>query len=177
LALDHPGAVCRLAVLDIVPTATIYDSLDKERATTVWRYFFMIQPPDLPELLIGARPDAYLASTLREWGGTPDAHSDDALAEYRRCFDQATIKASCEDYRAGATIDLAHDAADAGRRIVCPVLILWSESGIGSSYDVLAVWREEANDVQGRALNCGHFLAEERPDETAAELLAFLAAT
>jgi haloacetate dehalogenase len=177
LALDHPGAVTRLAVLDIVPTATIYDSLDKERAATVWRYFFMIQPPDLPELLIGARPDAYLDRTLREWCGTPDALSDDALAEYRRCFDQATIKASCEDYRAGATIDLAHDGADRGRRIACPVLILWSESGIGSTYDVLAVWREEANDVQGRALNCGHFIAEERPHETAAELLAFLDAT
>jgi haloacetate dehalogenase len=79
----------------------------------------MIQPPDLAELLIGARPDAYLAWTLRAWGGTPDAHGDDALAEYRRCFDQATIKASCEDYRAGVTIDLAHDGADAGSSARC----------------------------------------------------------
>jgi pimeloyl-ACP methyl ester carboxylesterase len=163
-----------LAVLDIVPTATIYGSLDQHRATSVWRYFFLIQPPDLPERLIGARAEAYLDWTLREWCDTPDALSDRALAEYRRCFDQATISASCEDYRAGATIDLAQDRADAGRRIACPVLVLWSQSGIGSSYHVLTVWREEADDVRGRVLDCGHLLAEERPDETAAELVRFL---
>jgi haloacetate dehalogenase len=174
LALDHPDAVARLAVLDIVPTETIYATLDQQRATTVWRYFFMIQPPNLPELLIGAKADAYLDWTLQDWCGTPGALSDAAVAEYRRCFDEAAIHATCEDYRAGATIDLAHDRADAGRRISCPVLILWSESGIGSAYDVLGVWREEAEDVTGRALDCGHFLAEERPEEATAELLGFL---
>jgi len=174
LALDHPDAVTKLALLDIVPTSTIYAKLDLRRATTVWRYFFLIQPPDLPERLVGSQADAYLEWTLEEWCGTPGALSEAALAEYRRCFDAATTHAGCEDYRAGATIDLAHDRADGDRRIACPVLVLWSADGLGSSYDVIAVWRTEADDLRGRALDCGHFLAEERPDKVASELFAFL---
>jgi haloacetate dehalogenase len=173
LALDHPEAVSRLAVLDIIPTDTIYGTLDQQRATTVWRYFFLVQPPDLPERLIGADPGFYLVRTLEEWCGTPGALVDAAVAEYLRCFDAATVHASCEDYRAGATIDLAHDAVDT-TRIRCPVLVLWSADGIGSSYDVLSIWREQADTVNGRALDCGHFLAEERPEETSGELVTFL---
>jgi haloacetate dehalogenase len=174
LTLDHPDAITRLALRDIIPTETIYSTLDQQRATTVWRYFLLVQPPNLPERLIGANPDFYLDWTFTEWCGTPGALSDAAVAEYRRCFDQATIHASCEDYRAGATIDLEHDKADEDQAITCPLLVLWSEHGIGSTYDVLAIWREQAHSVRGRALDCGHFLAEERPDETTAELLAFL---
>lgn len=174
LALDHPEAVSRLALLDIVPTATIYGTLDQRRATTVWRYFFLIQPSDLPERLIGARADLYLDWTLRDWCGTPGALSEAVVAEYRRCFDPATIHATCEDYRAGATVDLDHDRADAGGRIACPLLVLWSRSGIGSAYDVMEVWQEQAGEVSGRALDCGHFLPEERPEEVAPELLRFL---
>jgi haloacetate dehalogenase len=174
LALDQPDAVSRLALLDIVPTDTIYTTLDQEHATTVWRYFFLIQPPDLPERLITSEPDFYLDWTLEEWSGTRDGLSDAALAEYRRCFDRATVHATCEDYRAGATIDLAHDRAET-RRLACPVLVLWSRHGIGSAYDVLAIWGSEAADVRGRALDCGHFLAEERPDEVTSELATFLA--
>jgi haloacetate dehalogenase len=151
LALDHAQNVTRLAVLDIVPT-------------------------DLPERLIGADPDFYLRWTFDEWCARPDALSEDALSEYRRCFDAETIHAGWEDYRAGATIDLAHDLDDVSRGISCPVLVLWSSEGLGSSYDVLEIWRGEADDVRGGALHSGHFLAEERADETAAELLAFLAA-
>jgi haloacetate dehalogenase len=173
LALDHPAAITRLAVLDIIPTETIYATLDQDRATTVWRYFFLVQPPHLPERLIGADPGFYLDWTLDEWCGTAGALSPAVVAEYRRCFDAATVHATCEDYRAGATIDLAHDRADHGA-IRCPVLVLWSERGIGSSYDVLSTWREHADAVHGRALDCGHFLAEERPEETATELIAFL---
>jgi haloacetate dehalogenase len=174
LALDHPDAVTRLGVLDIVPTAVIYARLDQQHATTVWRYFLLVQPADLPERLLGADPVFYLDYTLQEWCGTPGALTPEAIAEYRRCFDSAMISASCEDYRAGATVDLAHDAADSGQLIGCPVLVLWSAKGLGSSYDVLTIWREEAAIVSGRALDCGHFLAEERPDETADELMAFL---
>jgi haloacetate dehalogenase len=174
MALDHPDVVSRLALLDIVPTQTIYDTVDQPRATTVWRYFFLIQPADLPERLLGADPHAYLDWTLREWCGRPGALADEAVAEYRRCFDAATIHATCEDYRAGATIDLEHDRADADRTLSCPTLVLWSRTGIGSAYDVPTIWRRRAPDLSGRALDCGHFLAEEVPDQTVAELLAFL---
>jgi haloacetate dehalogenase len=173
LALDHPDSVSRLAILDIVPTETIYRLLDQERAITVWRYFFLVQPPDLPERLIGADPGFYLDWTLREWCGTPGALDEAAVSEYRRCFDAATIHAGCEDYRAGATIDLAHDRADK-ELIHCPLLVLWSAHGIGSSYDVLPIWQQQADAVHGRAFDCGHFLPEERPAEIAAELTRFL---
>jgi haloacetate dehalogenase len=175
MVLDHPDAVSRLAVLDIVPTAVVYETLDQPRATTVWRYFFLVQPPDLPERLIGRDPGSYLRSTFAEWSGTADVPTAAAFAEYDRCFDEDTIHASCEDYRAGATIDLEHDRADAGRAIECPLLVLWSASGLGSLYDVLRIWRAEAEDVQGRSLECGHFLAEEQPSEVTAELSTFLA--
>jgi haloacetate dehalogenase len=175
IALDHPDAVSALAVLDIVPTATIYATLDRERATTVWRYLLLVQPPGLPERFIGSNPDFYLDWTFREWCADPDALADVAVSEYRRCFDAATIHATCEDYRAGASIDLVHDQGSAGRKISCPVLVLWSEQGIGASYDILAIWGQEADDLRGRGLNCGHFLAEERPTEIASELRGFLA--
>jgi haloacetate dehalogenase len=174
MALDHPDTVARLGVLDIVPTATIYDSLDQDRATTVWRYSFLIQPAELPERMIGADPRFYLDWTFNEWSGDPAA-LEPALPEYRRCFTPETIHTTCEDYRAGATIDLADDRADAGKRISCPVLVLWSARGIGAAYDVMSIWRREADDVRGRALDCGHFLAEEKPQETTSELMSFLA--
>jgi haloacetate dehalogenase len=175
MALDHPDAVSRLAILDIVPTKTIYETIDKQRAITVWRYFFLIQPYDLPERLIGSAPDYYLTWTLEEWCGTPGALTEEAIAEYHRCYDEATIHATCEDYRAGASIDLRHDDADGDDRLSCPTLLLWSKTGIGSAYEVDAIWRARAPDLRGHALDCGHFVAEERPDETPAELLAFLA--
>lgn len=174
MALDHPEAVSRLAVLDIVPTTTIYETVDQRHATTVWRYFFLTQPEGLPEHLIGADPEYYLRYTLDEWSATPGVPATEAKAEYSRCFTPETIHASCEDYRAGATIDLVHDGADADRQLDCPLLALWSKPGIGSSYDVERIWTQRAANIRARALDCGHFLPEERPDETASELLAFL---
>jgi haloacetate dehalogenase len=176
LALDHPAAVSHLAVLDIVPTATIYQSIDKRHGTDVWRYFFLIQPADLPEHLIGCDPRWYLRRTLHEWCGTPDALSEAAIAQYERCFDAASVHASCEDYRAGASIDLTHDVADADRRLSCPTLVLYSREGIGASYDVPGTWRQRAPQASCQAMDCGHFLAEERPAETAEALLRFLIA-
>lgn len=174
MALDHPRAVSHLAILDIVPTMTIYETVDQEHATTVWRYFFLIQPVDLPERLIGGHRDGYLDWTLQEWCGTPGALSEEAVAEYRRCFDEATVHATCEDYRAGATIDLVHDRADANRSLNCPTLVLWSASGIGAAYDVRRIWSARASQLTAQALDCGHFLAEERPKEVAAALLTLL---
>jgi haloacetate dehalogenase len=173
MALDNPGAISHLALLDIVPTKTIYDTIDQQHATTVWRYFFLIQPHDLPEQLIAANANVYLRWTLEEWCATPGALSDEAIVEYERCFDEATIHATCEDYRAGATIDLAHDKADADRTVSCPTLVLWSKTGIGSSYDVPSIWSQRAPRLLTRSLDCGHFLAEERPKETTTALLSF----
>lgn len=163
LALDHPDAVTHLAVLDIVPTQTIYETIDQRRATAVWRYFFLIQPHDLPERLIAGDRLGYLRWTLDEWCRTPGALDETAIAEYERCFESAAVHATCEDYRAGATIDLIHDRADASSRIACPTLVLWSRSGIGNDYDVARVWRNRAPHLTGKALECGHFLAEEQP--------------
>lgn len=176
LALDHPDAVSHLAVLDIVPTRVIYETIDEHRAATVWRYFFLIQPHDLPERLIAGDRRGYLDWTLNEWCGTPGALDGPAVAEYDRCFDAATIHATCEDYRAGATVDLVHDRADASRQLACPTLVLWSESGIGSGYDVPGIWRARAPRFTGAALDCGHFLAEERPGAVTEALRSFLTA-
>jgi haloacetate dehalogenase len=141
-----------------------------------YHWFFLSQPFDLPERLIGADPDYYLQKKLKGWaGGGFDGFHPEAVAEYLRCFrNPATIHASCEDYRAAAAIDLEHDRADLDRKIACPLLVLWGEKGLmHKHFDVLATWRERAADVRGRALPCGHYLAEEAPVETARELAAF----
>ena len=175
MALDHPDAVTRLAVLDIVPTYEVFATIDKEVATGYYHWFFLIQGGDLPETLIGRDPDYYLRAKLRQWGGDPSAFTAEAYAEYARCFrDPACIHASCEDYRAAASIDLVHDEADLATKTGCPLLALWGEKGlIHRHYDVLATWRKRAADVRGRVLPCGHFLPEERPEETLAELMTF----
>ncbi|HZA65877.1 MAG TPA: alpha/beta hydrolase [Geminicoccaceae bacterium] len=175
LALDHPERLEALAVLDIVPTRTVFGATDQALATAYYHWFFLVQPYDLPERLIGADPVYYLRRKLGAWAAL-EQFAPEALAEYERCFaDPAVIHASCEDYRAAASIDLAHDEADLDRRIQCPLLALWGGRGvIEKHFDVLATWREKAaGPVGGRALDCGHFLAEERPEETARELLTF----
>jgi haloacetate dehalogenase len=178
MALDHPERVTRLAVLDIVPTRHVFATTDRHLATAYYHWFFLIQPYDLPERLIGAAPPFYLRKKLGAWGATASAFSPEVLAEYERCFDAATIHASCEDYRAAASVDLAHDESDrsSGRDIECPLLALWGARGVvGKLYDVPEVWSTyAAGDVRGKALDCGHFLPEERPEETARELLDFL---
>jgi len=178
MALDHPDRVTRLAVLDIVPTRHVYATVGRELATAYYHWFFFIQPYDLPETLIGADPGYYLRKKLGGWGTSLDTFAPEALAEYERCFgDPATIHASCEDYRAAASIDLAHDDADRdeGRKVTCPLLALWGDRGaMGRLYDVANVWREYARDVRGGPIDAGHFLAEERPEETARELANFL---
>lgn len=176
MALDHAAAVERLAVLDIAPTATMYARTDKEFASRYFWWFFLIQPYDLPERLIAADPDYFLRRHIEGQIRTPGAVDPDILAEYLRCYrDPATRHAVCEDYRAAATIDLDHDAADADRKVTAPLLALWGAKGtVGQLYDVLETWREKAVDVRGRALACGHGLQEEAPDEVFAELSAFL---
>ncbi len=177
MALDYSDSVTKLAVLDIVPTHHVFGTVGKDLATAYYHWFFFIQPYDLPETLIGANPWYYLKQKLGGWGTSPETFALTALAEYERCFDTATIHASCEDYRAAASIDLVHDEADRdeGRKVECPLLTLWGGQGVMEGiYDVEAVWREYANDARGKPLDAGHFLAEERPAETAQELRDFL---
>ncbi len=177
MALDHPEAVHRLAVLDIVPTHKIFATTDKALATAYYHWFFLIQPYDLPETLIGANPEYYLRKKFSRASADPEAITPEVFDEYLRCFrDPATIHASCEDYRAAASIDLDHDDADLETKLACPLLAMWGEkAAMHRLYDVLACWRERAADVRGRALPCGHYLPEEAPEETAAELMRFFA--
>lgn len=175
LCLDYPERITRAAVLDIAPTYTMFATADKEFGEAYYHWFFLSQPYDLPERLIGADPEYYLRAKIARWSRNPGVFTEAALGEYLRGFrDPATIHATCEDYRAAASIDLVHDAADLERRIACPLLVLWgAKSFIGKKYDVLAVWRERAADVRGRGLPCGHYLAEEAPEETYVELRRF----
>lgn len=175
MALDHPNHVQRLAVLDIAPTRTVFERVDQAMATAYFHWFFLIQPFDLPERLIGADPSYFLERMLGRWGMDETAFTPEAMAEYRRCFnDPATVHASCEDYRAAASIDLEHDEADIATKIACPLLALWGGKGrVAKAYDVIAVWRERAADVRGEAIDCGHFLPEEKPDETCRALMDF----
>lgn len=171
MALDHPEVVTRLAVLDIVPTWEAFSRADMSFGMGYWHWFFLAQPHDLPERLLAADPENALFRSGVE------AFDPAALEEYKRCLrDPATVHAICEDYRAAATIDFAHDAEDreVANRITCPVLALWGSRGnLEEWYDVPGVWRDWAEHVDGRALDSGHYVPEEAPEETLAALRRF----
>lgn len=179
LALDHPGRVEKLAVLDIIPTADMWRGMNAARALQVYHWSFLAQPKPLPETLISKAPRDFIELTLASWTAakTLDAFDPRALTHYRVFFsDPARVHACCEDYRAGATLDRAHDEADlaAGRRIGAPLLALWGAAGIpASGASPLDVWRNWCDDVQGLAMQSGHFLPEEDPEATRDALLAF----
>jgi haloacetate dehalogenase len=203
LALDHPQAVERLAVLDIVPTLDMYDRTDMRFARHYYHWFHLIQPAPLPETMIGGDPAFYLRWTLGGWrtderpprsvpapegervpaggraaGSAMACIEPEALTEYERCFcNPEAIHGACEDYRASAGIDLEHDRTSRQRneKVMCDMLVLWGTRGvIQLLYEPLALWRAQcARRVQGRALECGHFIPEERPDDVADEFLAF----
>ncbi|MGN6390504.1 MAG: alpha/beta fold hydrolase [Burkholderiaceae bacterium] len=177
LALDHPQAVTKLMTLDISPTLSMYDQTDQAFATAYYHWFFLIQPAPLPETLIGADPVFYLHKKLGGWGsGSSGFMEQAAMAEYERCFnDLQAIHATCEDYRAAASIDLEHDRADAEARIACPVRVLWGERGVvGRLFDPIRDWQPKcALPVTGRATPGGHYIAEETPDLLLEEMFAF----
>jgi haloacetate dehalogenase len=180
MALDHPGAVTRLAVLDILTTGDSFRLADRNFAVGYWIWSFLAAPSPVPETLIARAPDVVVDHMLDAWSSVPDAFAPEVRSEYVAKFeDPATVHAICEEYRAAATLDYAHDEADRGRRrIACPLLALWSEDGPLASWydDPLELWREWADDVVGGPLPGGHFLPEESPSETSHHLLAFLTA-
>jgi haloacetate dehalogenase len=183
LALDHPGRVERLALLDILPTLSMWEGMNAARALQVYHWTFMAQAAPMPENLIKADPSGWLEHTMASWtqGQSIKAFAPAALAAYRQSFnDPARIHAACEDYRAGATTDLAQDHEDmaASRKILCPTFVLWGENGIpAKGASPLAIWRETfAPKAEGRGIASGHFVAEENPSGTLAALAPFLAA-
>ena len=167
LLRDHPDRIERAALLDIVPTLYRFETIDQKSATGSFHWFFLIQPSPFPERLIGAECELFLRKMLG-LSGTPGAHEPEAFAEYLRCFSNPeTIRATCDEYRAGAGIDLEHDRADRGKKLAMPLLVLWGQrSGQGSGYDLLSVWRDHAEHVTGHAIDSGHFIPEEQPDDT-----------
>ena len=177
LAADHAAQVERMMLLDIAPTLSMYGNTSEAFARAYWHWFFLIQPPPLPESLLDADPARYVRSVMggRHAGLAPFA--PDALAEYERCAAiPGTSVSICEDYRASASIDLDHDRADvaASRRLTQPLRVLWGAHGaVGKCFDVLALWRERADDVSGRSVDCGHYVPEEAPDEIVREALGF----
>jgi haloacetate dehalogenase len=176
LTLDYPQKVQKLALLDILPTYQLYQDSDREFATAYYHWFFLIQPNPFPENLISGNPEYFLRHCLTSWSKVKNAFTEKAIAEYLRCFSNPeTVHSTCEDYRASASIDLVHDRADLERKITCPLLVLWGDRGIiGQKYDVIASWQERAVNVTGQGINCGHFLAEEAPEETNRALQKFL---
>jgi len=177
LCLDHPQCVLRVCLMDIAPTLTTYALTNRAMATAYFHWFFLIQPAPLPERLIGSDPQFWLQGCLSRWSmGDDGAFAPEAVAQYVRCFsDPEAIRASCDDYRAAAGIDLQDDGADAQQRIAAPMLVLWGAMGfVGTNYDLMALWREKASDVRGAAITCGHFLPEEAPSAVAQHLRPFL---
>ena len=177
LALDHPHAVTKLMLLDISPTSTMYAGTDKAFASAYFHWFMLIQPKPLPETLVGNSASFLLKVFLGGWGGTSHAFIDPAaMAEYERCFIRPdAIHAACEDYRAAASIDLEHDAADADLRITCPLHLVWGRNGIiGRMFDPIPDWQQKASgSVTGIAFDSGHFIAEQMPDQLLAEMTGF----
>jgi haloacetate dehalogenase len=181
MALDQPGRVERLAVLDILPTGTVWHRADARFALGYWPWSLLAQPEPLPERLLGAAPEAVIDDALTTWGSPSTVFSSEVRAAYIDALrDPIHIHAICEEYRAGATLDWAHDDADrkSGRRIECPVLVLWSGRGALNKWYAdaggpLPVWRAWADDVEGHPVDAGHFFPEETPEETAVELERF----
>jgi haloacetate dehalogenase len=184
MALDYPDLLSKLVILDIVPTYLLYQNITQEFATIFYHWFLLVQPPPFPETMVANSAEYFLKSILLWLGGhpitdpVPDFVGSEVFQEYFRTFRQPdTIRAICEDYRAAATIDLAHDKADLDKKIQCPLLVLWSEKGpFHRMYNVLQTWQDRAVHAEGKAMPTGHFLPEQMPEELTKELQAFLRA-
>jgi haloacetate dehalogenase len=184
MALDYPDAIQSFTNLDVVPSQDAFERMDASLAFSWFHWHLMRQPAPFPETLIGANPKLYLDFLLDNWTSVEGAITAEAYDEYLRCFSNPdTIRATCADYR-GVVLDLQHDTVDRWRKLACPVLVLWG--GVmpkrpgwqtGSSLDMMTVWKQRADSVSGKGMNCGHFIPEERPEELVSELLVFLGAS
>jgi haloacetate dehalogenase len=179
MALDQPQHIRRLVLLDIVPSLEMAERCSHDLALKLANWYLLAQPAPLPETLIGRTAEFYINHLLDHWLAPSAVLDPDARAAYVQAFrDPAVLSAACEDYRAGVGVDIEHDRADrqAGRRITCPLLVLWSVRDLtGTFFTPLDVWRQWGDDVQGRAIEAGHFLMEEAPDEVSVAMEEFLA--
>jgi len=180
LARDYGSGVrsrvISLTVLDISPTLRVFENTDMALARAFFHWFFLIQGSPMPERMIGSMRRDYLLGRIGRGPSGMKSFPKTVQREYLRCFDARGIHGSCEDYRAAASIDLVHDRKSLKKKLRMPVLALWARhSPVGTMFDCLANWREVARDVRGRALDCGHFLPEEKPREVLRELRRFLA--
>lgn len=178
MCLDYEDKILKACVMDITPTYHMFKNTNQNFATGYYHWFFLIQPNGLPEKMIGDDPAYYLKEKLKRWSDKDipfeDKFDKKALNEYIISYDEASIHGSCEDYRAGATIDMYDDEKTRNRKLNTPLLVLWGEKGfVNKTYDVIKVWQDYANNVQGKTLPCGHFLPEEKPKEVIEELKDF----
>jgi haloacetate dehalogenase len=175
LGLDHPDSVKSMVLLDIAPTREMYAGTTTEFARAYWHWFFLIQPHPLPEQIILKDPEAFWKLKCFNQTRGKNPFSKEALAEYLDAFKQYdTIHSSCEDYRAAASIDIEHDNADQEKKLLMPILALWAKRGvIETCFDALKLWRLRADKVEGEALQAGHYMAEEVPDEIATRMSEF----
>jgi len=177
MALDHPGAVRALVVMDIVPTYTMFMETNRQLAASYWHWYFLSQPEPFPERMIGNDPDFFYETCLVGWGATGISDFDEEmLAEYRRAWrDPGMIHGSCSDYRAAASIDIEHDAADIGRKIACPTFVFYGSTGqMARLFDIPAEWRKRCANVTEASLPGGHFFVDQFPQRTAETLAGFL---
>ena len=178
MCLDYEERVLKACLMDIVPTYHMFENTNQNFATGYYHWFFLIQPDNLPEKMIGKDPIYYLKEKLKRWSDKNIAFEkkfdEKAVEEYIRCFDEDSIHGTCEDYRAGASIDMVDDKKSRNRKINTPLLVLWGKKGfINRNYDVIKIWQEYANNIQGKTLDCGHFLPEEKPEDVLKELNCF----
>ena len=175
MAIDFKESIKKISVLDIVPTSHVFKNTNAILARRYYHWFFLIQSYPHPETMIGNDPEYYIRSKLQMWGANNQYLTEDIIKEYLRCFTTESINASCEDYRAGASIDLVHHEEDLHKKISCPLQVLWgSKATVEELYDPVKVWKEWAINVEGESIDCGHFLPEENPIETYNAIIKFL---
>ncbi|MDP7063550.1 MAG: alpha/beta hydrolase [Arenicellales bacterium] len=181
LALDHPNSVLSFTNLDVMPSMEAFENMDASLAYSWFHWLLMRQPSPLPETIFSANPKLFLDFFLENWTSVPNSFTEAAYEEYLRCFsDPETVRAMCADYRS-VTLDMEHDDIDRGKQLSCPVLVLWGSEmskrpgwQTGKNLDMMSVWRARASNVRGKALECGHFIPEEKPEELVSELLEFI---